>query len=86
MPRPAQEYALTPDDRAAEVLRKFGADLEPDVTALLSSVAEPSEPILGAIVFLARPGRVRDVREYVALADVSPGQLLAAATVKDERG
>lgn len=86
MPRNTQEYGLNHADRIAEIQRKFGPDSLEQVLARLEQVAKPGERLLGAIVFLARPGHVEDIAQLVSLANQDPSQVLNAATVKDERG
>ncbi|MBN9686173.1 MULTISPECIES: hypothetical protein [unclassified Corallococcus] len=86
MPRKQQEHGLSHADRVAEIERKFGrAQVEP-VLQQLSRVSNPTEKLLGAIVFLAREGHVEDIALTVADANTNPSRILNAATVKDERG
>ncbi|RYZ39617.1 MAG: hypothetical protein EOO71_19420 [Myxococcaceae bacterium] len=86
MKRNAREHGLTHADRIAEIERKFGSDQLDAVLACLSRVSHPTEPLLGAIVFVARQGHVDDVALMVALANEDASKVLNAATVKDERG
>ncbi|MBN8471506.1 hypothetical protein JYJ95_33790 [Corallococcus exiguus] len=86
MSRKKQEYGLNHADRVAEIERKFGRDQVEPVLAQLRRVSNPTERLLGAIVFLAREGHVTDVALSVAAANKNPSELLNAATVKDERG
>jgi hypothetical protein len=85
-PRDPREYGLTEADRAWLIARKFVPEDAARVRALLEAVAQPTPQVLGAILFLARPGRVDDVAGYVRLAHEDRAALLDAATVKDERG
>ncbi|RKH50472.1 hypothetical protein D7X96_12005 [Corallococcus interemptor] len=86
MPRNQREYGLSHADRVAEIERKFGRDQLDAVLAQLGQVSNPTEKLLGAIVFLARVGHVEDIANTVTLANQDPSQVLNAATVKDERG
>lgn len=82
--RDPREHGLTHDDRKYEIRRKFG---ETDVTvvySMLSDVIEPTDQVLGAIVFLAN--NIEQISDLVVLANTDRGRLLNAATVKDERG
>jgi hypothetical protein len=84
--RNAREHGLNHSDRVAEIERKFGSDQVERVLTALSRVSKPTEPLLGAIVFLARQGHVEEIAELVALANEDASKVLAAATVKTERG
>ncbi|MFP2894945.1 hypothetical protein [Corallococcus sp. 4LFB] len=86
MPRKKQEYGLNHADRVAEIERKFGRGRLEDVLAQLSRVSNPTEKLLGAIVFLAREGHVQDIALTVSAANKNPSEVLNAATVKEERG
>jgi hypothetical protein len=86
MPRKKQEYGLNHEDRVAEIERKFGRDQVEPVLARLGQVSNPTEKLLGAIVFLAREGHVDDIALTVTAANKNPSEILNAATVKDERG
>ncbi|RKH67086.1 hypothetical protein [Corallococcus aberystwythensis] len=86
MPHNAREYGLHHADRVAEIERKFGPDQREPVLARLSRVTHPTEPLLGAIVFLARQGHVEDIDLMVSLANQDASKVLDAATVKAERG
>lgn len=81
-----REYALTPADRSFEIVRKFGSVYESQIQDLLAMVTNPSDQVLGAIVFLARPGHIEDIKSSVSLTNEHRERLLNAATVKDERG
>lgn len=81
-----REYGLTPEDRAVAIARKFCPRDAARVHALLGTVELPSEKLLGAIVFLARPDRLDDIECLVDSARVDRTRILDAATVKDERG
>jgi hypothetical protein len=81
-----QEYGLTPEARAVAIARKFSAQDAVRVHALLASIEASSGELLGAIVFLARPGRVDDIERLVDSARDERAAILDAATVKDERG
>ncbi len=84
--RDRREYGLTPEDRAFLIARKFDAADAAVVAALLAAVDDPTDQVLGAILFLARAGRIDDLAELVRLASEDRATLLNAATVKDERG
>ncbi|MFB1484437.1 hypothetical protein [Corallococcus sp. RDP092CA] len=86
MPRNTREYGLNHADRIAELQRKFGPGQLEEVLARLRQVVNPTEPLLGAIVFLSRPGHLEDIAQLVSLANQDPSRVLNAATVKDERG
>lgn len=83
--RDRREYGLTAADRAHEIVRKFGKANVARANALLSSVQDPTDQLLGAVVFLARPGLIEDLVSLVDLANENPAQLLSAATTADER-
>jgi hypothetical protein len=86
MPRDPREYGLTPDDRLREIDRKFGRERREAVLALLAQVKAPSEPLLGAVVFVANPGDLRSVEAQVLQANADPrGYLDAAQVVADRR-
>ena len=82
--RSKREYGLTPEHRDAEIRRKFGEVSQPAMRAMLSGVREPTEQVLGAVVFLAT--RIDQVPALVELANSDREQLLRAAVVKDARG
>ncbi|MGE0497956.1 MAG: hypothetical protein AB7I35_10515 [Ramlibacter sp.] len=82
--RNAREYGLTAEDRRDEIERRFGAGAFARAGELLAGVVNPTDQILGAIVFLARS--VEDMPGLIDLANTDPRGLLNAATVKDERG
>lgn len=82
--RDPREYGLTPQDRDFEIDRKFGSASAQAVDAMLRAVDDPTDPVLGAIVFLAN--RPDEVAELVALANTDRPRLLNAAVVKEERG
>jgi hypothetical protein len=84
--RKKREYGLTSADRSFEIVRKFGSANELQVKKLLNTVINPTEQVLGAIIFLARPGFIVDIETNVLLANQQRDILLGAATVKDERG
>ncbi|CAM4076505.1 hypothetical protein [Corallococcus exiguus] len=86
MPRKKQEYGLSHADRVAEIERKFGRDQVEPVLEQLSQVSNPTDRLLGAIVFCAREGHVEEIAGLVSLANSDATRLLNAATVKDERG
>lgn len=80
-----REHALNPEDRRSEITRKFGRENIKFVEQLLSQVKDPKENILGAIIFLARDGKIDDVKNYVEMANAQVEVLLRCATVKEER-
>jgi hypothetical protein len=82
--RDPREYGLTPSDRAFEIERKFGASNVTTVDEMLANVREPTDQVLGAIVFLANASA--EVEGLVALANEDRPRLLNAAVVKEERG
>jgi len=83
--RDNREYGLTAADRAHEIAKKFGEANAARANALLASVQNPTEQLLGAVLFLARPGRIEDLVNLVASANDNPARLLSAATTADER-
>ena len=82
--RHRREYGLTAADRSAEIRRKFGAGNLIKVETILDGVRNPTDQVLGAIVFLAT--RLEQLPGLVELANADQEQLLRAAVVKDERG
>ncbi len=86
MVRDPRDYGLTADDRRRVLERKLGLAGAHDALQALARVADPTEPVLGAIVFLCRDGHGDDIDELVVLANGDRPRLLNAATVKDERG
>jgi hypothetical protein len=82
--RKDREYGLTAEDRKHEIERRFGVGEYARAREMLAKVANPTQQILGAIVFLART--VDELPELVELANTDPQTLLNAATVKEERG
>jgi len=84
--RDPREYGLTAADRAEIAARKFPGEDAARAIGMLDAVRAPTPQVLGAILFLARPGHLADVAEYVRLANEARQRLLDAATVKDERG
>ena len=82
--RDPRQYGLTQADRDFEISRKFGPATAARVNLLLSTVHDPKENVLGAIIFLANTSD--EVGELVLLANADRDALLNAATVKEERG
>ena len=82
--RDPREYGLTRPDRDFEIARKFGPASISQVNALLGTVTDPGDPVLGAIVFLANTSD--QVAALVVLANEDRQALMRAATVKEERG
>ena len=85
MARDKREYGLTVSDRKYIIQVKFGLSNISAIEALLSNVVEPSEKVLGAILFLARPGNFEDIEKFIDLANKNVSSLLNSAQVKDER-
>ena len=83
--RDSQEYGLTATDRVHEIAKKFGEVNAERANDLLSSLQNPTDQLLGAVLFLARPGRIEDLIDLIALANDNPTRLLNAATTADER-
>ena len=83
--RNSREYGLTAEDRAHEIARKFGASNAARANELLASVQNPTDQLLGAVLFLARLDRVEDLVDLVASANDNPARLLSAATTAEER-
>lgn len=86
MPRDPREYGLNSTDREFEIRRKFGDSTVQEVLGILGKVSDPTEQVLGAIVFLAREHQMGDFEELISLANEDRNKLLHAAAVKDERG
>lgn len=84
--RDRRAYGVTAADRGYVIAQKFSPEDGDRVQALLASVERPTDQVLGAILFLASPGRVDEIAAYVRLARDDRDALLNAATVKDERG
>jgi hypothetical protein len=82
--RNKREYALSHEDRTYEIRRKFGEPNMTFVKSMLSKIVEPTDQVLGAIIFLAN--NVDQLSDLVELANTDKVRLLNAATVKDERG
>lgn len=80
-----REHALNPEDRLYEMTRKFGTENISAVEQLLSRVKDPKQNVLGAIIYLARDGKIDDVKNYVDMANEQVDVLLRSATVKEER-
>ena len=85
MPRDKREYGLSSEDREWVIKNKFGFIQRSKVKAILQDSMDKSDKVLGAILFLARPGNLNDLANYVNLANENVQKLLNAATVKDER-
>ena len=83
--RDKREYGLTSADRAHEITRTFGEPNAARANELLASVQNSTDQLLGAVLFLARPGHVEDLVNLVASANDHPVALLSAATTADER-
>jgi hypothetical protein len=86
MARDSRAYGLSPKDRESEICRKFGVSYLASTLGILDGVLDPTEQVLGAIVFLARDGHPEEIGELTALANANRQKLLHAASVKDERG
>jgi hypothetical protein len=82
--RNRREYGLSQADRDQEIVRKLGPLPLAQVHAMLANVADPTDQVLGAIVFLMT--RFDELPGLVSLANDDREQLLITATVKDERG
>lgn len=76
---------MNPEDRLYEITRKFGTENIEVVQQLLSQVKDPKENVLGAIIYLAKDGRINDIKNYVDMANNQVDLLFRIATVKDER-
>ena len=85
MARDVREYGLTESDRKWVIRKKFGLFSAGQINQILNKVENPSEKVLGAILFLARPGSVEDVESSVFLANTNESNLLNAAQVKNDR-
>jgi len=64
-----QEFALTPEDRLAEIDRKFGPAERARVLRELERVLDPDDEVLGAIVYMTRTGHVEDIARNVDSAN-----------------
>lgn len=85
MKRDQREYGLTPDDREWVLKSKFGIFSRKKAEEILNEASSQSDKVLGAILFLTRPGNLNDLEKCVELANENESALLNAATVKDER-
>ena len=86
MKRDQREYGLSESDRDWVVKRKFGFFSRRKVKNILTNSKGQSDKVLGAILFLARPGNFSDLESGVSLANENVTKLLNAAAVKEERG
>ena len=82
--RDVREFGLSHKDRNYEIRRKFGDSNMALAHSILRNVIEPTDQVLGAIIFLAN--NVEQLADLIELANANKVQLLNAATVKDERG
>ena len=85
MARDKREYGLSESDRKYAIRKKFGFFSRRKVNAILSDLENPSDKVLGAIVFLARRGELGDLVSLVKLANENEEGLLNSAQVKDDR-
>ncbi len=85
MSRDKKDYGLNEEDRNWVIRKKFGLLKKRRILEILEDVTDPSEKVLGAILFLARPNNLDDVISFVNLANEDEQQLLQSAQVKDER-
>lgn len=81
-----REFGLTANDRAYVLSHKFGLLQRSRARRCLSEIAEPTDQVLGAVLFLSRPRDLEDLARCVNLANHDREALLHAATVKEERG
>ena len=86
MSRNLREYSLNSVDRTFEIERKFGKENIEKVKAQLRAVSNPTDNILGAIIFLSRQNNIEDIEINIKIANENVEQLLESVTVKDERG
>lgn len=84
--RNLREYSLNSVDRTFEIERKFGKENIEKVKAQLRAVSNPTDNILGAIIFLSRQNNIEDIEINIKIANENVEQLLESVTVKDERG
>ena len=85
MPRNRRKYGLSPEDRDWVINKKFGSVYREKAEEILQKSTDKSDKVLGAVLFLSRPGNLDDLASNVDLANESLQKLLDAATVKDER-
>lgn len=85
MSRGNREYGLIDADRKWVIRKNFGLFSSKKVLKLLDSVDNPSDKVLGAILFLARPDKLEDIVSLVELANENERRLLDSAQVKDDR-
>lgn len=76
MSRDNREYGLIDADRKWVIRKKFGLFSSKKVLKLLDSVDNPSDKVLGAILFLARPDKLEDIVSLVELANENERSLL----------
>jgi len=83
--RDRREYGRTAADRSHEITRKFGDANAARAHSLLACIENPTDQLLGAVIFLARPNHIEDLVDLVASANDHPVRLLSAASAADER-
>lgn len=85
MAKDKREYGLTAKDREWVIAHKFPSFSVDKINLALSKVEEPSDKILGAVLFLSHMDCLESLKQCVQLANSNTLSLLRAATVKDER-
>jgi len=80
-----REFAIGPENRRFTIEKKFGSDKFTQVESILEKVVNPTDRVLGAILFIVRDGDFEQLEEYVALANEDEMQLRTIASVKFER-
>ncbi|RDH45846.1 hypothetical protein [Zooshikella ganghwensis] len=85
MARDQRDLGLSESDRNYVIRKKFGLFSARKVKKILLGIENPSDKVLGAVLFLARPKQINDVISSVNLANESEKKLLEAAQVKMDR-
>ena len=79
-----RQFAFNEEDREYVLRLKFGDVNYTEVQEKLMSVQKPSNQILGAIAFLAKPGDMGSLARFVTMANDEEMVLRTAAEVKFE--
>lgn len=80
-----RDFAIGIENRLFTIEKKFGSDGLAQVESILEKVENPTDRVLGAILFSVRDGDFEQLEEYVALANEDEMQLRTIASVKFEQ-
>ena len=80
-----RDYGLCFEDRRYVIRKKFGQEMTEEIEELLGAVQNQIDPILGAILFVAREGDIQSLKEYIEMANEDEMGLRTIASVKHER-